>query len=482
MPLPVLAQQAAPAAGVDGFLLAVLFLIAIGWLGGKIAGKEERAWLPKIITWAYIAKLLGSFARFYMVTVLYETGDSLRYHEVGTGFANVWRGFVIPVSTAGNPGTGVTEVITGFLYAPYTPSVLGGFIIFATLSFLGQLLFYAAFRRWFGTEKKKLYAKAVLFLPSLVFWPSSIGKDALMVFFLGLTTYGASRLMQRYEFSSLLFIVPGLALAAEIRSHVAGIMGLAIVLALLLGKTPKKLQGSPKRAIMLGLSVVGAAAVLAIFSSSFSVSLEGGSGTQDPTAFLEDVSEQTAQGGSQITGGAVASPSQLPLAILTVLFRPLIHEGRSPQVLLSALEGTTLLLITVWKLPTIWRNRRLLREKPLLFLAFFYTGGFIIGFSAILNLGILARQRVQVLPLFLALIIGLGWNEAKAPDDPDAPKLDSKAPRRPAAKSAPGSIEVGESRSPGSQREPARPRSRSRSRREPSGFATRPADGRHSKP
>jgi len=97
---------------LPAWLLTLLFLFGIGWLGGKIAGKEERGWLPRIITWAYIAKLLGSFARFYMVTVLYETGDSLRYHEVGTGFANVWRGFVIPVSTAGNPGTGVTEVIT----------------------------------------------------------------------------------------------------------------------------------------------------------------------------------------------------------------------------------------------------------------------------------------------------------------------------------------------------------------------------------
>ena len=480
MPVPVLAQEAATGGGVDGFVLAILFLIAVGWVGGRLAGREERAWLPRIVTWAYAAKLVGAFARYYMVTVLYETGDSLRYHEVGSGFANVWRGFVVPVSTAGNPGTGMTEVITGFLYAPYTPSVLGGFIIFATISFAGQLLFYAAFRRWFDTDKKKLYAKAVLFLPSLVFWPSSIGKDALMVFFLGLTTYGASRLLQRYEFSSLLFIVPGLALAAGIRSHVAGIMGLAIVLALLLGKTPRKLQGSPKRAIMLGLSVVGAAAVLAIFASSFSVSLEGGSGTQDPTAFLEDVSEQTAQGGSEITGGAVASPSQIPLATLTVLFRPLIHEGRSAQVLLSAMEGTTLLLITIWKLPTMWRNRRLLREKPVVLLAFFYTGGFIIGFSAILNLGILARQRVQVLPLFLALLVGLGWNEAKDSDQPEAPRPDRRAARRPSARSAPEPTEGVEGLGSGTQRGTARPRSRSRSARGPSGSATSAANDRRS--
>jgi hypothetical protein len=46
-------------------------------------------------------------------------------------------------------------------------------------------------------------------------------------------------------------------------------------------------------------------------------------------------------------------------------------------------------------------------------LAFFYTGGFIVGFSAILNHGLLARQRVQVLPMLFVLIAGLAWDETK---------------------------------------------------------------------
>jgi hypothetical protein len=479
LPLPVLAQQAGGGEGVEAFLLAIVFFLGIGWIGRMMTTKDDKAWLPRLILWAYLAKLLGSLARYYMVTVLYETGDSLTYHLVGTGFANVWRGLIVPVSTAGNPGTGTTEVITGFIYAIYTPTVLGGFLIFATLAFFGQLLFYAAFRPWFGPRKQKLYAMAVLFLPSLVFWPSSIGKDALMVFFLGLATYGASRLLQRYEFSSLLFIVPGLALAAGIRSHVAGILGLAIVLALLLGKAPKNVQGSPKRAIMILLAAAGAAAVLAIFSSAFSVTLEGGTTTQDPTAFMEDVSEQTSVGGSQITGGAVGSPSQLPLAIVTVLFRPLIHEGRSPQVILSALEGTALLLITIWKLPTMWRNKRWLREKPFPLLTFFYTGGFIIGFSAILNLGILARQRVQVLPMFLALIIGLGWDEAKGEDEAEIARPDRRAPRQPPEKRPEPAAPTAavESQDAGNQSETAPSPSQSGSGPEPQGPATQQASG-----
>jgi hypothetical protein len=258
-----------------------------------------------------------------------------------------------------------------------------------------------------------MYGLAVFFAPSMLFWPSSIGKDALMVFFLGIASYGASRLLKFYQFSSLLLIAPGLYLAASIRSHVAAVLGIAIALAALLGKPPKKYQGSPKRGIMILACLAGAALALATFSSTFGVTVDGGGGTTDPEQFLSDVSDQTATGGSEVSGGAVGSPAQLPGAIIKVLFRPLIYEAGNAQALLSALEGTTVLAITIWNLPAMWRNKGRLREKPYLMMAFFYTGGFIIGFSAILNLGLLARQRVQVLPMLFVLIAGLAWDETK---------------------------------------------------------------------
>jgi hypothetical protein len=42
-----------------------------------------------------------------------------------------------------------------------------------------------------------------------------------------------------------------------------------------------------------------------------------------------------------------------------------------------------------------------------------YTLGFAIVFSVVRNLGIIARQRGQVLAFFLAVVIGLGWNETR---------------------------------------------------------------------
>ncbi|MGC2240860.1 MAG: hypothetical protein WA726_08475, partial [Acidimicrobiia bacterium] len=42
-----------------------------------------------------------------------------------------------------------------------------------------------------------------------------------------------------------------------------------------------------------------------------------------------------------------------------------------------------------------------------------YTLAFAVVFSVVRNLGIIARQRGQVLGFFMALVIGLGWNETK---------------------------------------------------------------------
>lgn len=415
--LPIFAQETAGDGALqyaEAMILGLIFLGLVAWIGNRMSDESDRSWLPRLIVWGYVAKVLGTFARFWMVTILYGGGDSYDYHAAGQTFAGIWRGLVVPVSTSGSEGTAFTEVVTGFLYAIYTPTFLGGFLIFATLSFFGQLFFLAAFRKWFGPQKQRLYAMAVLFFPSLLFWPSSIGKDALMVFFLGMAAYGSSRLLRTYKITSFVFIAAGLWLASGIRSHVAGMMAISLVLAIFLGKPQENLRGSPMRPILLIASILGAIVVLTTFSTNFQVGLEADRTNTDVGGFLEDVTEQTGTGGSEIDGVAISSPSQIPMAVLTVLFRPLIYEGANAQMIVSALEGTALLFLVIWKLPQMWKNKGLLRRKAYVTMSFFYTGGFIIGFSAILNLGILARQRVQVLPMFLAVLIALGWPEPKA--------------------------------------------------------------------
>ena len=418
-PAVVLSQSGPILEWVEWLVIAFLFYLLVTWISSAIAGERDRDWLPGLIMWAFFAKLVASLARHYMVVDLYRTGDSFSYHSQGRIFADVWRSFAIPLSGAGGEGTAFTETVAGLFYAIYTPTMRGGFLFFAFVAFLGQVLFYAAFRPWLKSSQLKRYAIAVLLFPSLLFWPASIGKDALMLFFLGLATLGISRFLRRFDVFGLLYAGTGLFLAAQIRPHIAALLALAAGLAFLLFKRRVETPHGAKRFVPVVVAIVGLAVTWGMFASDFEVSIESGASTLNPGDFLTQVSERTAQGGSQVSGGVVASPTDIPGAIIKVLFRPLIHEGTSPQVIISALEGTLLLLFVIWRLPTVWRNRRMIRVNPFLLLSFFYTGGFILAFSAILNLGILARQRVQVLPFFLALLVTLGW-----PQLADEPQTD----------------------------------------------------------
>lgn len=397
---------------IEWIVMAIVFFVVIAFIGKKVADKTDRDWLPGLVIAGFAAKVAATLARFYMVEVYYGGGDSFSYHEAGRLFAPIWRAFAVPISNAGGEGTAFTEQVTGLLYAIYTPSMAGGFLMFAFIAYIGQVLFYVAFRPWMPAERQRLYGRVALLFPSMLFWPASVGKDSLMLLFIGIAMVGASRLLRTYRLSAWFLIAPGVFLTAQIRPHIAGFLMIALVLAALFGRPPAEYRSNPKRALMIAVSVFGVVFALATFATDFDVAIEDtrGAATQTPDDFLNQVSDRTEQGGSAVDGGAATSPLQLPGAIIKVLYRPLLHEGTNPQVLLSALEGTTLLVITIWKFPVIWRNKWLLRENPMMLMSFLYTGGFIVAFSAINNLGILARQRVQVLPMFLALLVSMTWD------------------------------------------------------------------------
>lgn len=405
-------------------VIAIVLSIVVYWISISMPNHRDQAWLPRLVMWGFVAKVTGAFLRYYMAIDLYGTGDAFRYHGTGVAFARIWRTLEVPMSAAGGEGTAFTEEVTGLVYSLYTPSLRGGFLLFAFIAFLGQLLFYAAFRPWLQGTALKRYAWVILFFPSIIFWPSAIGKDALMLLFMGLAVLGISRLLRKFELFGLAMAGLGLYLAAQIRPHIALMIALAGVLAFLFMRRGSSTTGGARRIVLLVIAVVGMTFAWGAFAEDFQVSLEGSGDTSDPGAFLEQVEQQTAQGGSEITGGAVDSPLDLPAATLKVLFRPLLHETSNVATLISALEGTILLLFVIYKLPQIWRNRRMIRGNPLLLLSFFYTGGFVIAFSSILNLGIMARQRVQVFPFLLALLVTLGW----PPDDDD--EVDDRRSRR----------------------------------------------------
>jgi hypothetical protein len=109
----------------------------------------------------------------------------------------------------------------------------------------------------------------------------------------------------------------------------------------------------------------------------------------------------------------VQSIVDVPGALVLVLFRPFVFEATELQHLMAAAETTFVLLVFIWKLPAMVGNWRQWRTNAYLVFCTLYTVSFAVVFSVVRNLGIISRQRGQVLAFFLALVVGLGWNESQ---------------------------------------------------------------------
>ena len=406
--------------------IVTFFFVVMAVVGSMMASPKDRAWLPMVVIAGYIAKLLGSTARYLVLELVYNgKGDAAGYHGAGIQLSSVWRSFQVP-SGVERVGTDVLEAITGLLYVPYQPSMLGGFFIFASLSFLGQLLLYAAFRHSFSARHLKWYAGLIFFWPTMVYWPSSIGKESLMILWIGVTSYGVARLLKSYHPGWLAVIGIGLAGGGIIRLHMSLLLAGSLVIALLVGKAPAVKGAKFRRLGLLGTAAVGLAVVAVFTAADFGMDLtaiaSAEAATDEVGNVLSGVEDQTDKGGSAVTGSAVTSPLDLPEATLRVMFRPLPNEATTIQLLASSVEGTLLLGVFLVRLPWILRNLFRSRRTPYAIFAFIYTGGFIVAFSAILNLGILARQRSQVIPFFLALMVV--WGRKHVDEDEDEPLSD----------------------------------------------------------
>jgi hypothetical protein len=393
--------------------MAILALTMFGGIGWAMRTTDDASWLPRWVVLGFLVKIIGTGARYWMVAIFYGGGDSYRYYRVGSELAAQWRdGQIPPLSGQGAFGTQVVEAITGGMFAIFTPDLLGGFLMFSILAYFGQLMFYAGFRHWAQPHQLKPYALLVLLVPTYAFWPSSIGKDALVIFALGGASYFAARMLRSFEVRWLPGLAAFLGILGFIRIHVAGLVVVGLAVAGLIARLPEGVDpiARIRRFIFVGASVAAGALVFAKFPDIFGIDLAGGDALD---AFTSDVVRRTSESGTVASGGAVTGPAGVPGAIALVLFRPFIFEASELQHFFAAAETTLLAGLTIWKLPVILGNLKGWRANGYLVFCSIYVIGFSIAFSVVRNLGIIARQRGQVLAFFIAILIGLGWEKRK---------------------------------------------------------------------
>ncbi|WP_405014219.1 hypothetical protein [Kitasatospora sp. NBC_01539] len=401
-----------------GALLVLPALMAIGTpILSRVAAANPEKDVFRLLMLAMALKLLCAFPRYLMAFVLYGgAADAKMYHERGSELA-LFLDTHSPLSGAFHydlgmkvAGTGFVIIVTGVVYAITGPSLVGGFLVFSWFGFWGLLLFWRALQIAFPEADSRRYAKLVFFLPSLLFWPSSIGKDAWMMLCLGVTTYGVARLLDR-RFGAFACIALGSLGTAMVRPHVTVLAGAGLTVAYVLRRRPRQVSALGPLRTVLTVVVLGVMVMLMLqqVSTFFGTT---GTGGDSVNQVLSETSRRTSQGGSVInqpTGDDDSpqfslNPAGLPVAVVSVLFRPFPFEASNVQNLVQSVECFALLVMFVRSWPRLSRLPRLFVNRSYVAFAIVYTLLFCWAFSTINNMGILSRERVQVLPLVLVLL------------------------------------------------------------------------------
>lgn len=366
----------------------------------RIGRSEADARIAELLELAIVAKLAGTLVRYYFS---FESvrADAQLYHLEGARLAEHYRDFDFAADIGRRfVGTGFIRSFTGVVYTFTGANRLAGTLVYSALGFWGALLLYRAFCTAVPGGDRRRYAILLFFLPSMLFWPSIIGKEAWMIFGLGLCAVGAAKILQHERGGAVLYFL-GLLATAVVRPHLTLMVFVGTAAAWLLRRERRSSGAPARRAIGFVAFLLVGGLLAGQIQTFFGVEDLSGESIEE---VLESTSDQSAQGGSQFTPARVRTPLDFPVAAVTVLFRPFVHEATGLTSRIAAAESLVLLGLVVVSLPRLKTIFRSLLSAPYLAMATVFAMTFVFAFAAISNFGILARQRTQALPFFLVLL------------------------------------------------------------------------------
>ena len=389
-----------------GFWVAPVLLILSVPIANRAARHDGPAMGRLVMVAAGVKVVVAPVLRYWMAYSLYGgLTDSADYHQAGVILAPLFRHGIYR-NLGQISGTRFLEILTGQVYAFIGPTLSGGFMVFSWFSFIGCYLFYRAFRTAYPEGDGRRYALLVFFFPTMLFWPSSVGKEAFMILCLGAAALGAAQLFAG-RFRGLVWLAVGLWGAAVVRPHLALIVGAGLAVAAPIaalrgsGEQERRHRGRLGGAVLVVALLVAGPALIGVAENFFHLQSLNAETAQE---VLDQTTQRSGKNGSTFTSPSPNNPVGFLLAGATVLFRPFPFEVRNAQSLLVSLEGLSLLGLCVLSLRRLARLPAEASRRPYLIFVLVYTLAFIYAFSALGNFGILARERSQLLPALFVIL------------------------------------------------------------------------------
>lgn len=291
------------------------------------------------------------------------------------------------------------------------------FLPFAAFSAIGTILLGATLIKTNQGTMPRL-GWLMLCLPNVIFWCSLPGKDVMMWFFGSLLLYGIFCMQSGIKTAFvLLFSMAGM---FAFRPHVAVASMVAIIFVLIFAPKGTSWVSRHRIGILL-LTFVSMAVALPYLKEYINVS--------DWTN-LSEYSERFQQSGETYDASKEGEASSIDLTgaspvtrMFSFMYRPLFIDAHNTAALAASLENLFLLILSTITI----RNRRLwaglfMKDFTLSTPLYLWISGWIILANAGgNNLGLFARQKVQLMPFFI-LFICILQTAPKQPTLPRAPQ------------------------------------------------------------
>lgn len=308
-------------------------------------------------------------------------GDAIGYY-----LAALRGGVEFDVGTAG------IQYLTMLLVQVFGMSFLGLFLFYNILGSIGLLAFDACLR--IATQDKtrntRRLATLIIFLPSVSFWSSSIGKDAISFLAAGLALWAALDLNRRIP-----LITVAVVLMLLVRPHMAGMMLIGLTVALLVERRfsfPKKL--------LLGAMAVSVAIPMVPFALEYA-GLGEASNTEALVSYVETRQGYNMEGG----GGVDLQSMNLPMKLFTYMFRPVIFEAQTVFALAAAIDNLILLYLFTMGWRVLIGGGANVERGARVFLWVYAMAAWLALSLTSANLGIAMRQKWMFIPMLIFLFI-----------------------------------------------------------------------------
>ena len=426
---------------IKDFILMPIYLLVIFYTANQIKNNRIASNpLYKFYTRGLVFKLVGGFLVCIIYIFYYGGGDTIGFFESGSllarlGFVNQEAFFSVLGGNLSN--LNLLRFLENGLCCPdyyrdpqsftivrlAAPLIIvSGFsfmvttFMFAWLSYAGIWRLFLLFNELFPNMEKK-FAFSILYMPSVLFWGSAILKDTVTFSAACWMTYCVYMIFikreQRQRHVIYFLIASYVIISIKPYIFVALLPGATIwilysrIIAIRSGFM--RLLISP---LIVAIGIIGSSVVLSSIGSSLGSYSSVDSAINKAVVTKNDLTREAYGENSfdigEIDGSVGSIISKFPVALIAGLFRPFLWDVRNPVMLLSAIENSIMLFLTIRILLSLgpFGVVRSIGSDPLMIFAFVFAVffSFSVGLTTA-NFGALVRYKIPSIPFYMSLLM-----------------------------------------------------------------------------